>query len=79
MDNRIAPAEKLVSVTPSDTVNTTLPLRAIYVGVTGNVKILDMAGSTITLVGLAAGIFHPVCAMRVFSTDTTATSIVGVY
>lgn len=79
MDNRITPAESLISITPSDTVNLTKPIRALYVGVSGNVKIIDMTGATITLVGLAAGIFHPVCAVRIFTTDTTATSIVGVY
>lgn len=79
MDTRIIPAESLVAITPNDSTNLTKPIRALYVGVSGDVKILDMAGVTVTLVGLAAGIFHPVCAVRVFSTGTTATSIVGVY
>lgn len=79
MDDRIIPAEALVSITPHDTNHLTKPIRALYVGVSGDVKITDMAGTAITLVGLAAGIFHPVCAVQVYSTGTTATDIVGVY
>lgn len=79
MDARIIPGESLVSITPHDSNKLTKPIRALYVGASGDVKIMDMAGATITLVGLAAGIFHPVCATQIFNTDTTATSIVGVY
>ncbi len=64
MDDRIIPAESMVSITPNNSTNLTKPIRALYVGVTGNVKLIDMAGADITLVGLAAGIFHPVCAVR---------------
>lgn len=79
MDARIIPGESLVSITPHDSNKLTKPIRALYVGASGDVKIMDMVGATITLVGLAAGIFHPVCAQQVYSTGTTATGIVGVY
>jgi hypothetical protein len=79
LDNRITPAETLVSITPHDTNYLAKPIRALYVGASGDVKITDLAGTAITLVGLAAGVFHPVCAIRVYSTGTTATGIVGVY
>lgn len=78
-DPRIIPAEKLVAVTKSDATTYNPPLRSIYVGVSGNVAIVDLGGATITLVGLAAGVFHPVCAVKVMATNTTATNIVGVY
>jgi hypothetical protein len=79
LDPRIIPAEKLVTVTKSDATLYNPPLRALYVGVSGNVAIVDKAGSTIVLVSLAAGVFHPVCAVQVLATNTTATNIVGVY
>jgi hypothetical protein len=79
MWNLIIPAEKLGSITPSDSANLSAPIRALYVGVSGSVKLVDMNGNTITLVSLAAGVFHPVRAVKVFNTDTTATGIVGVY
>ena len=78
MWQQIIPAEALVSITPNDSANLSAPIRALYVGVSGDVKFVDMAGTTITLVGLAAGVFHPVCAVKIFATDTTATDIVGV-
>ncbi|MBN2231709.1 MAG: hypothetical protein JW781_02665 [Deltaproteobacteria bacterium] len=74
----IIPAEECVSITPSDAANLTNPIRGLYVGVSGDVKIVDMRGNTITFAGLAAGIIHPIRAVKVFDTDTTATDIVGV-
>lgn len=76
----IEPAENAMAITPNDSTDLTHVTRGIYVGVTGNVKV-DMfgTGTAITFVGLAAGVIHPIRATRVYSTDTTATSIVGVY
>lgn len=73
-----------VSVTPSDTVNLTMPsgtsfTKGIYVGVAGDLKV-DMAdGSTITFTNLASGVVHPLSVKRVYAAGTTATGIVGVY
>lgn len=66
------------SITPDD--NTDLaggPTRGLYVGVTGNVACIMSGGTTVTMVGLAAGVWHPIQAQRVLSTGTTATSILG--
>ena len=74
-----APAQKLISITPSDsTDDASGPFRAVYVGVSGDLKVRDMYDNPITLVGLAGGLFHPVCCKRIYSTGTTATSILGV-
>lgn len=74
------PAEHAFAVTPADGTDQPHITRGIYVGVTGNVKV-DMSGgeTAITFVGLAAGVIHPIRAVRIYSTGTTATSIVGVY
>ena len=72
------PAGELFDITPAD--DTALPqsCRGIYVGASGDLAIVDQKGNSITLVGLAAGVFHPVAPWSVDSTGTTATSIVGV-
>lgn len=68
------------SVTPSNTdsivLNSKFP-RALYVGVGGDVSITTMSGATVTLVGLAGGIWHPIMFKRVRVTGTTATSILA--
>lgn len=75
-----SPANKGFAVTPSDTVNF-VPgtCSGIYVGVAGNVVVVNMDDSTTTFVGLAAGVVHPIKAKRINSTNTTATSIVALY
>lgn len=51
---------------------------AIYVGGAGNVKVKTKAGTTTTFVGLQAGTIIPIADVElVYSTDTTATSLVG--
>ena len=72
----LIPAEELAAVTPSDTATLDPPARALYVGASGDVKLDDLAGNTVTLVGVQAGVFHAVRATRIYATDTTATSIV---
>lgn len=66
---------KAAAVVPSDTDDLTFPGIGLYVGVTGDVKITTLEDDTITMVGLVAGLWHPIHAKKVFSTDTTATSI----
>lgn len=73
-----APAKDAVAVTPHDTNDLTYLPRALYVGVSGDVKV-DMIGSgTVTFVGVPVGIL-PVRVTRVYSTGTTATDIVAIW
>jgi len=79
-----ASGEGAVAVTTSDTVNISFPsgihrTKGIYVGVTGNLRVLMVDGTTVTFVGIAAGVIHPIAAVRVYSTSTTASSILAVY
>lgn len=48
----------------------------LYVGVTGNVSYTKWDGTTETLVGLAAGVWHPIYSVMINTSGTTATSIV---
>ena len=61
------------AVTPSDTVNLSKP-GTLYIGVSGDVKVLTMGGDTVTYLGVPIG-FLPVAVLRVFATGTTATNI----
>lgn len=79
MNSLIIPLEHLVSITKSDATVYSPPLRALYIGGAGDVKIKDAMGNTVTLTNLAAGVVHPIRATMVYSTDTTATDIVGAY
>ncbi len=47
----------------------------LYVGVTGDVSIIEWDGTVITIPGLAAGVWHPIYSVQVNTAGTTATSI----
>ena len=67
-----------VVITPSDA-DTFLKPVAVYVGATGNVRIVPAnGGAALTFVGLPAGSMVPCLARAVYSTGTTATSLIGV-
>lgn len=51
-------------------------MRWLYVGVTGDVSYVKWDGTTQVLIGLAAGVFHPIYSLMINTAGTTATSIV---
>lgn len=73
-----APGVGAFAITPSDSVDFTKVPRAIYVGVTGNVVMVNMDNTTVTWVGCPAGLIIPCVARRINSTSTTASSLVGI-
>jgi hypothetical protein len=73
-----APIEHAFAISPDNSNELSFSTRGIYVGVSGDLKV-DLIGSgTVTFVGLAAGVIHPLRVKKVYATGTTATSIVGV-
>ena len=75
-------------VNPSDTVNipslSTSPEQrnngcVLYVGVTGDVRVLTAGGNDVVFKSVAGGTFMPVQVLRVFNTNTTATNIVALW
>ena len=73
-------ATNAISVTPDDANDlATTPTEGLYIGVTGNVKVDMIDGSTITFTALKGGIVYPYQVSRVYATDTTATDIVALY
>lgn len=73
-----APGVSCFAVTPSDTVNFTKIPRAFYVGTTGDVVLVNTDGTTVTWTAVPAGMIIPCTAIRVNSTSTTASTIVGI-
>ena len=71
-------------VTPSDTAK--IPFRTedtrgcvLYIGVTGDDKVTTTGGEDVTFVAVPAGMVLPIQVVRVFATDTTATSILSLH
>jgi hypothetical protein len=70
----------------SDTINFSNPSNAavpitavVYVGGAGNVQVQTAQNETVLFSGLNAGTVIPVQVVRVFSSNTTATNLVGIY
>lgn len=66
------------AITPSNTVNLANP-SVVFVGTTGNVRVLTAQGDDVTFNNVPAGAVLPVQVIRVYSTSTTATNLVGIY
>lgn len=74
----ISSAYSIVTITPDDNTNITGgTVRAIMVGVAGNVAAIMADGTTGTFPALNAGDIYPFQIARVLSTGTTATGIIG--
>lgn len=71
--NLIDPAEDVIAVTPSDSVDLVSNSKAIIVAVGGALKLTTVAGNTSTIT-VPAGQFS-IRATRIWSTGTTATGI----
>lgn len=65
-----------VAITLADT-DLSQPVRALYIGGSGNLKISDSGGNAVTFNNVPAGVILPVMATRIWATGTTATNIVG--
>lgn len=66
------------AITPSNTVNLANP-SVVYIGTTGNIRVLTAQGDDVTFNNVPAGAVLPVQVIRVFATNTTATNLVGIY
>ena len=78
--DNVAPIDSIVAITPSDDNDlAVIPCRSIYVGVAGDLKITTPNDEDVILDSLAAGIWHPVKADRIWATGTAATDILAGY
>ncbi len=69
------PASDAVAIVKSDTVNQG-PFMRIYVGSTGDVSLVTLAGNTVLFTAVPVGELRVGC-VRVNSTNTTAANMVG--
>lgn len=69
-------AVNCIAITPADA-DLVAPVRALYIGGGGNVRINDSGGGSVVFANVPAGVILPVMARRVWATNTTATNIVG--
>jgi hypothetical protein len=74
----ISPAAELVSITKSDSTTYSPLIRAIYVGTTGDITVVDSAGTTVLFKAVPQGvIIGPFAVKQVRSTGTSAADMVG--
>jgi hypothetical protein len=71
--------ENVFDITKSDDDDLAFNTIAIYLGVSGDLRILDINDNEVILKSLVAGIWHPIRIKKVFSTNTSASDIVGAY
>ena len=67
-----------ITITPDDGDDLPRVVRGIYVGSTGNVKLITPLGDTLTFTAVPAGELISIAAKKVLATGTTAGSLVGV-
>lgn len=64
-------------ITPSNDTDLAVNAAGIYVGVTGDVKLITEQGTTLTFKAVPAGTVVPMDTRRVLATGTTATVLIG--
>ena len=64
------------TVTPDTDYGAGIYARWLYVGVTGDIAIKKVDGTSQVLTNLVAGVWHPIYSIGVLSSGTTATGIV---
>lgn len=75
--NLESPIKEMFTVTPNDSTDLTKACRALYIGESGDLKVTSVSDNTVTFKNVVQGSMLPIRVKRVFSTDTTANSIIG--
>ena len=65
------------AITPNDGASLAKKAYGIYVGTTGNIRVLTEGGTDITFNSVPAGYILPFVVTKVFATSTTASNLVG--
>ena len=76
--NLADPARNAFAITPNDGTDLTCWALAVYVGGSGDVRLVTWGGETVTFANAPVGVL-PVRVRRVYATGTTATDLVGLY
>lgn len=72
-----ASSRQFFTITPHATNELAYYTRAIYVGGTGDIAMINARGETVIFRAVPAGQVLPVTTVRVLATGTTATNLVG--
>lgn len=64
------------SITPADA-DLSQAARCLYVGSGGNLRVTTTSGNDVTFTNVPGGLILPVSVVRVSSTNTTASGIIG--
>jgi len=76
--NATVAAHGAASVTPSDSAE--IPItRSLFIGTNGNIKVTMADGQEITFINLTAGTIFPIQVVKVWSTETTVTTVIALY
>jgi len=78
-DGMIGPPKDLLLITPSDTNDLTTPIQGVYNGdaAAGNIAVITLMGTTITIPNIPSGALFEGCFTRVLATGTTVSVIIG--
>ena len=71
------PATNAVLISPNDSTDLVAVTRAVYVGTTGNMKVTMQDSGTVLFTGIPAGTTLPIRVSRIWSTTTTASTIIA--
>lgn len=72
-----SPARDAAAITPSDATALPTPIRGIYVGSPGALRVRMLSGGIVTFTGVLGGAVYPFRVVQVMATGTTAGGIVG--
>lgn len=72
-----SPATGAFQITPDDNNDLQEITRALYVGTSGDISITMMDGQEVLFSTVPAGMILPIRAVRIKSTNTTATNLTG--
>ena len=75
-----SPYRDCALVTPSDSADLAYVTRGIMLGSSGTLQVTmigneEGSGETVEITGLATGVIHPICASRIWNTNTSASNI----
>ena len=73
------PATNAVLVSPNDSTDLTYVSRAVYVGTGGNMKVTMADSGTVLFTGVPSGTTLPIRVSRIWSTTTTASTIINLF
>ena len=71
------PSNQFFDIVPSDVTDLAIVPRAIYIGSSGALSVIDEFGTTVTFTNLFQGTFLPIRVSRVLATGTGAAALIG--